>query len=451
MLLRSTSPMDGSTLSVFDEWTGRKLLGALEEVHRAAGIWRAEPLARRCEQIARLGELLHNDRAELAGLITLEMGKVQREARTEIDDCVRLCEQLAELAPGYLAEESAGAATLRFRPFGTLLVILPRFAPFLDAFRNTIPALLAGNGIVLKHAAAVTQCALAIEELVREAVEPTEIFHTLILNHNRVPEVIASDAVSAVAFTGSRAAGLDVARLAGEKGKKVTLHLGGSDAFIILDDADLDTVVPMAVAARFSNAGQLAAGAKRFIVDQSLADDFVARLCETVESELIYGDPNDEAARFAPMASHELRDRIHRQVLASRHLGARVVTGCMPGEGPGAYYQASILDGVAPGMPACDEELFGPVAAIVRGNGDRELVNLANETAFGLGASIWSGDRARAEELAHELHCGQVFINAPVFCDTALPGAVMGESGFGCVTGKLGMREFTTAQAIIIG
>ncbi|HEY5719931.1 MAG TPA: aldehyde dehydrogenase family protein, partial [Gammaproteobacteria bacterium] len=403
MQIRATSPVDGSTLAVFEEWTGRKVLEAVEEVARAQTVWREESLALRCEQLGRVASLLHNDRAELARLITLEVGKLQLEARAEIDACIEICEHYAEHGAAYLDDQPLGNGSLQHLPLGNLLVILPRYAPFLDTFRNVIPALLAGNGVLLKLSTAVSQCALAIEELFREACEPHEILRVLVLGRERMPEVLGNPAVTAVTFSGGRTGGCRVAKLAGEQGKKVTLHLGAADPFIVLDDADLDQVIPAAVTARFSNAGQSALAAKRFLVDAALADEFVSRLRTVVERDLIYGDPAKDGVQLAPLASHELRDRLHRQVFNSRGMGARVVTGCMPGEGPGAYYQASILDWVGPGMPAYDEELFGPVAAIVRVPGQYEAVQLSNDSAFGLGASVWSGDLRRGQAVARQL------------------------------------------------
>jgi len=352
MALRSTSPLDGSTLSVFKEWNGYKLREALDEVGVGAAEWHALALAERAERLVQVAALLRSDSEELSRLITFEMGKLRREALQEVEDCARLCEQLARAAGDYLGQESlvdsdGRRVTLDQIPLGIVLAITPRYAPFWLVFRVAMPALLAGNGVVLKHASAVTQCAMAIDELLREGLGAPDAFRTLQINAAQVPSVIAAPMVSAVSFCGSGSAGREVAALAGEEGKKVTLHLGGSDPFIVLADADLERAVEAAFVARFANAGQRAAAAKRFIIVEELADTFIERLLQPVESELIYGDPMKEATRFAPLASHELRDRLHRQVSGSRTQGARVVTGCMPGEPPGAFYQGSILDHVA--------------------------------------------------------------------------------------------------------
>ncbi len=456
MALRSTSPLDGSTLSVFKEWNGYKLREALDQVAVGAEEWHAVSLAERAERLGQLATLLRSDGPELSRLITFEMGKLRSEADQEIENCALLCEHLARAADDYLGREqltdSAGhRVVLEHAPLGIVLAITPRYAPFWLPFRVAIPALLAGNGVVLKHAGAVTQCAMAIDELLREGLGAPDIFRTLQITAAQVPSVIAAPMVSAVSFCGSGRAGREVAALAGEEGTKVTLHLGGSDPFVVLDDADLERAVPAAFAARFASAGQRAAAAKRFIVAESLADEFVERLRMPVESELIYGDPMQEGTRFAPLASHELRDRLHRQVSGSRTQGAKVVTGCMPGEPPGAFYQGSILDHVSPGMPAYDEELFGPVAAIIRVADEAEAVQVANHAPIGIGASVWSADNQRALRLGRKLRCGQVYVNAPVAEDPAIPAGGVGPSGFGRLLGGAGCREFTGSKSMIFG
>jgi succinate-semialdehyde dehydrogenase/glutarate-semialdehyde dehydrogenase len=456
MALRSTSPLDGSTLSVFKEWNGYKLREALDEVEAGTTEWRALALAERAERLAQVASMLRSDSDELSRLISFEMGKLRSEAIQEVEDCALLCEHMARAAGDYLgqrqlADSDGHRVTLDLAPFGIVLAITPRYAPFWLVFRVAIPALLAGNGVVLKHAGAVTQCAMAIDELLREGLGATGAFRTLQISAAQVPSVIAAPMVSAISFCGSGRAGREVAALAGEEGKKVTLHLGGSDPFIVLADADLERAVPAAFAARFTNAGQRAAAAKRFIVAEEVADEFVERLLQPVESDLIYGDPMQQSTRFAPLASHELRDRLHRQVSGSRTTGARVVTGCMPGEPPGAFYQGSILDHVAPGMPAYDEELFGPVAAIIRVADEVEMAEIANHAPIGIGASVWSADPERALTVGQRLRCGQVYVNAPVDEDPAIPAGGVGPSGFGRLLGEAGCREFTSTKALIFG
>ncbi|MDX1593395.1 MAG: aldehyde dehydrogenase family protein [Gammaproteobacteria bacterium] len=456
MALRSTSPLDGSTLSVFKEWNGYKLRQALDEVEMGAMEWSGLDLAERAERIGGLAALLRSDSGELSRLISFEMGKLRSEALQEIENCALLCEHLAHAAGDYLGEErlvdrEGHRVRLDHAPLGIVFAITPRYAPFWYALRVVLPSLLAGNGAVLKHAGAVTQCAMAIDDLLREGLGAPDAFRTLQITATQVPSVIAAPMVSAVSFCGSGRAGREVAEQAGAEGKKVTLHLGGSDPFVILSDADLERVVPAAFTARFTSAGQRAAAAKRFIVAESLANDFVERLRIPVESELIYGDPMNEATRFAPLASHELRDRLHRQVSGSRSQGAKVVTGCMPGEPPGAFYQASILDHLAPGMPAYEEELFGPVAAIIRVADDAEAIAVANHAPIGVGASVWSGDVDRALRVGHRLRCGQVYVNAPVGEDPAIPIGGVGPSGFGRLLGGPGCREFTGSRAMIFG
>jgi succinate-semialdehyde dehydrogenase/glutarate-semialdehyde dehydrogenase len=456
MALRSTSPLDGSTLSVFKEWNGYKLRETLDQAELGARDWRGMSLADRAERLVRVAALLRADSDELSRVITFEMGKLRSEARQEIEACALLCDHFAARAGDYLdrqtlTDSEGHEVRLDHAPLGIVLAITPRYAPFWLVFRVAIPALLAGNGVVLKHAGAVTQCAMAVDELMREALGVPDVFRTLQIGANQVPSVIAAPMISAISFCGRDRAGREVAALAGEEGKKVTLQLGGSDPFIVLANADLDRAVPAAFAARFASAGQRAAAAKRFIVHEQVADEFVDRLLAPVESELIYGDPMNDETRFAPLASHELRDRLHRQVSGSRTQGARVVTGCMPGEPPGAFYQGSILDYVVPGMPAYDEELFGPVAAIIRATDDEEMVSIANHAPIGVGASVWSADPGRALVVGRRLNAGQVYVNTPVAEDPAVPVGGVGASGFGRLLGAAGCREFTDSKALIVG
>lgn len=448
MAVRSISPLDGSTLSVYETWTRRELKHALDELAGAWVAWRGLALSTRCERIARLGAMLRADAAELAQLVTREAGKLRAEALAEVETCAKLCDLAAFGATKDLAEETVGDAVVSFRPLGTLLVVTPAHSPLALVLRVAVQALLAGNVVALRHASQVPQCALAIERLMHEALGDPAPFRTLLIDHELVEAVIAHPALAAVSFTGSIPVGRRVAELAGRYGRKVTLHLGASDPFIVLDDAELDMAVAAALESRFANAGQRALAAKRFIVVDKLADEFVARLQARIESELIHGDPTRPETRLAPMVTHAARDDLHRQVFESRSLGAVAVTGCVPGAGAGAFYAASILDRVGPGMPAYDEELFGPVAAVMRARDERAAIAIANDTHFALGASVWSASEARARAVAEQLRCSMAFLNMVPHMELYLAYGGLGDSGFGRMLGRAGIREFVATHIV---
>jgi succinate-semialdehyde dehydrogenase/glutarate-semialdehyde dehydrogenase len=336
-----------------------------------------------------------------------------------------------------------------WQPLGTVLAVMPWNFPFWQVFRFAAPALVAGNTGLLKHASNVPQCALAIEAIFTGAGIPAGVFRTLMIESSRVAAVIADPRVHAVTLTGSDTAGRQVAAAAGSHIKKSVLELGGSDPFIVLEDADLELAVEQAVTSRFLNTGQSCIAAKRFIVPEAIADEFVQRFREAVE-DLAQGDPLDEANRLGPMAREDLRDDLHRQVEDSLAQGAVAVTGCRVPAGPGAYYPPSILDRVGPGMRAWREELFGPVASIIRVGNEAEAVRVANDTGFGLGGSVWTRDSARGERVARRLECGCAFVNGLVKSDPRLPFGGVKASGYGRELSRLGMREFLNAKTIWI-
>lgn len=452
--MESINPANGERLAAFERWDGARLEAALAAAARAAPSWAQTPLAQRCELLLRTAEVLRARGEELARLITLEMGKLIGEARAEIEKCAVGCEYYARHAAAFLADEAvasdAGRSYVAYQPLGTVLAVMPWNFPFWQVMRFAAPALVAGNAALLKHASNVPQCALAIESVLREAGAPSGVFQTLMIASGDVRRVIGDPRVHAVTLTGSDQAGREVAAAAGAALKKTVLELGGSDPFVVLADADLDLTVRNAVASRFVNAGQSCIAAKRFIVVDGIAEEFLARFRAGVEA-LRPGDPADPDTTLAPLARRDLCDALDVQVRESVARGAEVVTGCVPLPGdPGAWYAPSILDRVVPGMPAFDEELFGPVAAVSRAGDEDEAVALANRSRFGLGASVWTRDSARGERIALRLQSGAVFVNGLVKSDPRLPFGGIKDSGYGRELSYQGLHEFVNVRTVWI-
>ena len=453
MSFKSVNPADGNTLREVDAFTHEQLEAALQSASLATAAWRARPVAERCALMREAAAVLRKHEDEYAEIIVQEMGKPITEARAEVEKCGLVCDYYAETGPRFLADEiietDAGRSLVAWQPLGTVLAVMPWNFPFWQVFRFAAPTLVAGNTGLLKHASNVPLCALAIESVFREAGFPEGVFRTLMIPSSRVAGVIADPRVHAVTLTGSEPAGREVAATAGKHIKKSLLELGGSDPFIVLEDADIELAVDNAVASRFLNTGQSCIAAKRFIVVEPVADEFVRRFRTAVEA-LTMGDPLDENNRLGPMARHDLRDELHRQVVESIAQGARAITGCSPEGGDGAYYQPSILDHVKPGVLAYHEELFGPVASIIRAVDEADAVRIANDSDFGLGGSVWTQDAVRGERIARQLECGSAFVNGLVKSDPRLPFGGIKHSGYGRELGLLGMREFVNAKTIWI-
>ena len=453
MSFTSINPATGERLKEIPAWGEARIESALAAAHAVAPAWRALPVAERCAVVRRAAEVLRARKEELARLITLEMGKLIGEARGEVEKSALGCDYYAEHAEAFLAPEpiasDAGNSYVAHQPLGAVLAVMPWNFPLWQVFRFAAPALCAGNVGLLKHASNVPQCAEAIASVFREAGAPEGVFTALMIKAPQVEGVIRDPRVHAVTLTGSDAAGRRVAAVAGEELKKSLLELGGSDPFVVLEDADLDAAVETAVVSRFLNGGQSCIAAKRFIVVESVADAFVERFKAAVEA-LRPGDPLDETTTLAPMARPDLLDEMHAQVSDALDHGAVAVTGCAPLEREGCFYAPSILDRVAPTMRVYREEVFGPCALVIRVRDEAEALRVANDTPFGLGGSVWSENAARGEAFAARLECGCAFVNGLVKSDPRLPFGGVKASGYGRELSRHGMLEFVNAKTVWI-
>ncbi len=454
MAIESINPATGELIERFTPHTPSEVAATLAAAFAAWQGWREHPMAARAPLMHRAAELLREGVDHHARLMSEEMGKPIREARGEVEKCAWVCDYYADTAATHLAVEPAESdgskAYVRFDPLGPVLAVMPWNFPYWQVFRFAAPALMAGNGALLKHASNVPRCALAIEQIFGDAGFPADLFRTLLIGSDQVGAVIDDPRVAAVTLTGSEPAGRQVAARAGAALKKSVLELGGSDPFVVLDDADLDPCCAVATTARCLNSGQSCIAAKRFIVVESrlaeFTDLFAARL-----AALRVGDPMAEETQVGPLARPDLRDELHDQVVRSVEGGARIVTGGTIPDGPGAYYPPTLLADVAPGQPAYEEELFGPVAAVVSARDEAEAVAIANDTRFGLGASIWTGDRERGERIAAQIEAGAVFINGMVKSDPRLPFGGIKASGYGRELAAYGIREFVNIKTVWVG
>ena len=454
MALQSIDPRDGSLVKEYEEATEEDMREALAAAALAFDSWRRTSFDARATVLRRAGVLLRHRRDALARLMALEMGKPVTQGRAEAEKCASVCEFYAERAQALLANESAPSdardSYVAFEPLGVVLAVMPWNFPLWQVFRFAAPALMAGNVGLLKHASNVTGCALAIEELLDAAGLPRAVFRALVVPSSRVAALIEAPEVAAVTITGSTPAGRAVASTAGAQLKKSVLELGGSDAYVVLEDADLDAAAEICAASRLINGGQSCIAAKRFIVVAPVLGRFEERLAERMQARVM-GDPLDEATAVGPQARHDLRDELDRQVRESLAHGATARLGCVVPEGPGAFYPPSVLSGVTPGMPAFDEELFGPVAAVIAARDEKDAIRLANNSVFGLGAAVFTADRARGERIArHELEAGSCFVNAFVRSDPRLPFGGIKQSGYGRELGAFGIREFVNVKTVYV-
>jgi succinate-semialdehyde dehydrogenase/glutarate-semialdehyde dehydrogenase len=397
---------------------------------------------------------LLGQKEELAALMVSEMGKIRREAIAEIEKCAWVCSYYAENAESFLKNEpiktEATESYISYQPIGTVLAVMPWNFPFWQVFRFLAPALMAGNTGVLKHASNVSGCALAIEQLVRDAGFPEDVFRTLLIGSKAVNSVIENPLIKAVTLTGSTPAGKSVAAAAGMALKKSVLELGGSDPYLILEDADVKTAARLCVTSRLLNAGQSCIGAKRFIIVDAVYEAFKSEFVQLMASAN-FGDPNDPKTAVGPLARTELRDELHQQVEKSKEMGATVLTGGFIPEGNAAFYPPTVLEHVYPGMPAYHEELFGPVAVLFRVKTEEEAIKIANDTIFGLGAGVFTSDIEKGKKLAEMgLEAGCVFVNDFVKSDPRLPFGGVKESGYGRELSMVGIREFMNMKTIVV-
>jgi succinate-semialdehyde dehydrogenase/glutarate-semialdehyde dehydrogenase len=451
MMISSVNPASGQEIQSYQLLSADAIETILANTAQAQVNWMATSFQQRGEQLRAVAEQLRNNKDTLARLITSEMGKLIGEAEGEIDKCAWVCDYYADNGARFLAdnvlESDASRSLVAWQPLGTVLAVMPWNFPFWQVFRCAAPALMAGNTVLLKHASNVPGCALMLEQLFQQAGFPASVFSTLLISSGQVAEVIADPRVHAVSLTGSEKAGRSVAASAGEQLKKCVLELGGSDAFVVLEDAELDAAVEMAVRSRFLNTGQSCIAAKRFIVVETIADAFVEKFQAAME-QLRVGDPLDRDTTLAPMAREDLRDGLHRQVSASVNEGALLLAGGEPLPGAGWYYAATLLDQVQPGMPAYDEETFGPLAAVIRARDEDHALGIANDSRFGLGGCVWSGDDTRGEAFARRMECGCAFVNGMVKSDPRLPFGGIKHSGYGRELSLLGIREFVNAKTL---
>ena len=451
MSITSINPATDEVLETLEQ-TGAEEIDRILDRSRAAFLeWRDTRFSQRATHMRAVARLLRAHKDEYAHTMTLEMGKPIAQSETEVDKCAWVCDYYAEHAEAFLAEQpretDAARSYVRFDPLGTVLAVMPWNFPFWQVFRFAAPALMAGNAAILKHASNVPRCALHIEGVFADAGFPQGLFRTVLVGSAAIADLIADERISAVTLTGSEAAGIAVGGQAGRAIKKSVLELGGSDPFIVLADADVAAAARVAAEARLINSGQSCICAKRFIVVEPIADRFLDLLKAELASRKM-GDPLDRQNYVGPQARVDLRDDLHRQVEESIRRGARRLLGGEIPTGRGAFYPPTLLAGVDKGMPAFDEETFGPVAAVIRAKDESDAIRLANDSTFGLGASLWTQDRPRAERLAARIEAGAVFVNGIVKSDPRLPFGGIKRSGYGRELSEYGIREFVNVKSV---
>jgi len=453
-MITSVNPATEAQLAQFDAWSVDQVDEAVGRVVDAQLRWRAMTIEERAVPMRRAAQLLHERAGRYGALITSEMGKPITEAEAEVVKCALACDHYADHAAEYLADAPVVTESLEsyvaYEPLGIILAIMPWNFPFWQVFRAGAPTLMAGNGIVLKHASNVPQSALAAEEVIRDAGFPEDLLRTILVEGAATERLIGDERIAAVTLTGSSEVGARIASLAAGRLKKQVLELGGSDPFIVLADADLDHAARTAARARNQNNGQSCIAAKRFIVEEPVADEFGALFSEAVRA-LRVGDPTSRDTNIGPLARLDLRDTLERQVAESRSMGAQAIVGGERVNGRGYFYAPTILDGVTDAMPAFREETFGPVAALIRARDADHAIELANDTEYGLGAAVWTRDLEGAKGIARRIEAGSVFVNGLVASDPRMPMGGVKRSGYGRELGRHGIWEFTNIQTVRIG
>lgn len=450
--MRTINPANGKLIKEYENNTYAEIEDKIERANKAQKKWQQLSYSDRAKYLYKIADLLFDRKEKLAELMTLEMGKPHAQGVSEAEKCAWVCEYYAENAEDFLSndkiETEASNSYVTFNPLGVVLAIMPWNFPFWQLFRFGAPALMAGNGVILKHAEVTTGCALEIGKIIHDAGIPEDLFSTILADHDQMEDVIKHDGIAAITLTGSTKAGKIVAGQAGEALKKTVLELGGSDPYVILKDADVKKAAETCSTSRLINSGQSCIAAKRFIVEEEVYDEFVEELTSIMKRKKV-GDPSDQETDVGPMARIDLRDGLHDQVQKSIDAGAEVLLGCEKPDKEGAWYPVSILTNVTEGMPAYGEELFGPVAAIIRVRDEEEAIRVANDTNFGLGAAIFSEDVEKAEKIAAEqLKAGCCFVNAFVKSDPRVPFGGIKQSGYGRELGLYGIREFVNTKTV---
>jgi succinate-semialdehyde dehydrogenase / glutarate-semialdehyde dehydrogenase len=454
MSLQTINPATGETLATYEEMTSDEVRSIIGKVHEAYLGWRLTSFRSRAAVMHQAAQVLRSNAAEYARLMAEEMGKPVRDGVAEVQKCAVGCDYYAENAEHFLAPEiaktEARKSFVAFRPLGIVLAVMPWNFPFWQVFRFAAPGLMAGNAAVLKHASNVPGCALAIEQAFRKAGFPENLFRTLMIGSRSVDTVIEHPLIRAAILTGSGPAGRAVASKAGALLKKTVLELGGSDPYLVLDDADLDLAAKVGAKGRLVNSGQSCIAAKRFIVVEKVRRQF-EELFVSQMSAVKVGDPLGDNTQMGPLARHDLRDTVHRQVEGSIAKGARCLLGGTIPNSRGAYYPPTVLTDVSKGMPAFDEEVFGPVAAVVPVKDEEQAIETANDSPFGLGGGVFTRDLARGEHIAAELiDSGMVFVNEHVSSDPRLPFGGIKESGYGRELSHYGIKEFVNIKTVYV-
>ncbi len=454
MLIQSINPLTGDVAYTHEAFSEEKLEEVLDISEKAFELWSRSSFPERSALINRVADVLEKDKKHLARVMAEEIGKLYRDGVAEIEKCIWLCRYFAEHAESYLAdkivETEARKSYYCYRPLGAVLAVMPWNYPFWQVFRCAVPAIMAGNTVLLRHSLLVPECAVEIENIFLKADAPQGVFQTLLVEDSLTEYCIAHPSVQAVTFTGSTRIGRMIASWSGKYLKRTVLELGGSDPYIVLRDANISHAVQTCINARIVNSGQSCIAAKRFIVVEKIYDEFVRKFIEKM-SHLSLGSPLADRTDIGPLASIRHRDRLHQQVKDSIELGAKIRLGGYKANNPGAYYSATVLTEVRPGMPAFDEELFGPVAAVIKAEDEVDAIMLANQSSYGLGAAIFSEDTEYAEKIGRELvESGMVFINEAVRSDPRLPFGGVKHSGYGRELSKEGIRSFCNVKTILI-
>jgi len=453
-MLKSVNPVTGEVLATYESYSDKGVEKIINSVDKTWHHWKNTSFLYRNQLMQNLSSLLKTKRDKFALLMAQEMGKVKGEGIAEIEKCAWVCDYYAANAESFLENETISTEAFKsyvsYQPLGTVLAIMPWNFPFWQVFRFAAPTIMAGNTAVLKHASNVPGCALAIEELFREAGFPENVFRTLLIDSSQVEAVIKHHAVKAVSLTGSTKAGKSVAAIAGSVLKKCVLELGGSDPYLILEDADLEKAAQMCAAGRLLNAGQSCIGAKRFIVVENVYAEFLEHFTHEMNAAH-FGDPWEDETTMGPMARTDLRDELHQQVTDSIKKGAEVVLGGEIPNRKGAHYPPTVLENIKPGMPAYNEELFGPVGSVIKVKDEAEAIKVANDSEYGLGAAVFSSDVEKAEIIAElRLEAGCCFVNDFVKSDPRLPFGGIKESGFGRELSVQGIKEFMNTKTVVI-